>query len=128
MKKVFIKSFSFIVGATVLISVSTGALAQTKPNQISLHAPASITDHRVVVYSMPGCLGCYEAKSLLNKAHIPFEDINMANKPELWEELAEQTGGWDTVPMVFIDDKFIGGSEELKKLYEDGELSYLVNE
>lgn len=46
---------------------------------------------------------------------------------ELRDKLAEETGQ-RTVPMIYIGDEFIGGSSDLVKLHENGELLTKVQE
>ena len=37
-------------------------------------------------------------------------------------KLARENGGWRTVPMIFIGKDFIGGFDDLKKLFDSGHL------
>jgi glutaredoxin 3 len=46
------------------------------------------------------------------------------NKDE-FEAIKNQTG-WDTVPQIFIGDKFIGGCDDLLALDSKGELDKLL--
>ena len=53
---------------------------------------------------------------------MEYEDINLDNDHELRMKLSEENNGYRTVPMIFIDDSFIGGFQELQKMHKDGKL------
>ena len=38
------------------------------------------------------------------------------------------SNGRDTVPQIFIGDKHVGGYDDLKLIYENGDLMRLINE
>jgi len=82
---------------------------------------------KVIVYSTTYCPYCDNAKSLLKRLNIPFEDINVEDQPELRQKLSAENGGWRTVPMIFIDNTFVGGYTDLKKLHDEGKLQGFVN-
>ena len=68
----------------------------------------------VIVYTTRNCPYCHAAKDLLRQKKIPFKEI-LVEDDDLFEDLVKRTG-WKTVPQVFINEKLIGGFEELKKL------------
>lgn len=70
---------------------------------------------KAIVYTTIYCSYCQAAKQLLTDHDIEFEEIALDDKPELRTKISEANGGWRTVPMIFIDDKFIGGYQELRK-------------
>jgi glutaredoxin 3 len=81
---------------------------------------------KVVIYTTPTCPFCISAKHLLNKKGIKFEEIDVAGKSALREEMQQKAGGISTVPQIFIDDLHIGGSEELFELDIDGNLDDML--
>ena len=62
---------------------------------------------------------CFGARGL------EFEEIDLGDDPAFRAKLNELTGGW-TVPQILIDDKLIGGYEELWRLDRDGRLAELL--
>lgn len=71
----------------------------------------------IKIYSKDGCMWCTKAKELLTKKNITFEEINLSKvTPEEYaiekNKLFENTGQ-KTFPYIFIDDKFVGGFNEL---------------
>jgi len=80
---------------------------------------------RVVMYSTTYCGYCVRAKMLLNRKRIPFTEIDVTHDDEKRAWLVAATGR-RTVPQIFIDDKSIGGFEELAQLDRQGALEGLA--
>ena len=74
---------------------------------------------------METCSYCQEAKKWFNEKGFEFEyeEVN----DEKINELEKETG-IDTVPQIFINDKFIGGWITTQKLIENGELDKLLKD
>jgi glutaredoxin 3 len=77
---------------------------------------------KVVIYSTAICPYCIHAKELLNSEHIPFEEIRVDLDSEK-RVFMEKISGRRTVPQIFIGERHVGGFDDLKALYERGELS-----
>jgi glutaredoxin 3 len=82
-------------------------------------------DKRVTVYTTEPCGFCRVAKALLAKRGIPYEEINLAKDAVGRAELAERTGMM-TFPQVIIDDRPIGGYQELARADAAGLLRELA--
>jgi glutaredoxin 3 len=81
----------------------------------------------VKVYTTLVCPYCIRAKALLKKRDVPYEEIDVSRDAEKREWLVVASGGRRTVPQIFIDDKPIGGSDELHALDRSGELEKLLH-
>ena len=79
---------------------------------------------RVKIYTTSSCPFCIRAKRLLEARGIPFEEIDVGNDDALREEIMQRTGR-RTVPQIFIDERSIGGFEELAALDAAGKLAEL---
>lgn len=81
---------------------------------------------KVEIYTKFTCGFCFRAKALLEKKNVSFEetDISMGGKQR--EDMIQRSGGRMTVPQIFIDDRHIGGSDELAALDQSGELDALL--
>jgi glutaredoxin 3 len=66
----------------------------------------------VTVYTTEPCASCRNAKALLERRGIAFEEINLAKDPDGRVELARRTGMM-TFPQITIDGETIGGFNEL---------------
>lgn len=81
---------------------------------------------KVTLYSTAICPYCIHAKELLDSLQIPYEEIRVDVDTDLRKKM-EQRSGRRTVPQIFIDDKHVGGFDDLKALYEKGELMSWLN-
>jgi glutaredoxin 3 len=64
---------------------------------------------------------------LLKKRDVPFQEIDVSDDVATRAWLVTASGGRRTVPQIFIDDKPIGGSDELHALDRSGELEKLLH-
>lgn len=81
----------------------------------------------VVIYTGLACGFCERAKLLLRQKAIDFEEINVALAPERRPEMVERASGRTSVPQIFIDDRHVGGCDELMILELNGELDDLLS-
>ncbi len=81
---------------------------------------------RVEIYTKFLCPYCARAKALLKAKGAQFEehDISMGGPDRT--RMIERAGGRTTVPQIFIDDRAIGGSDDLDALDRRGELDALL--
>jgi glutaredoxin-related protein len=84
-----------------------------------------VAENRVVVVGMRYNDSVYTARKALKKAGIDFTYLEYGSYTSQWRRrLALKIWtGWPTFPMVFVDQKLVGGSKNLRALLnEDGEL------
>ncbi len=81
---------------------------------------------KVEVYTTTFCPFCTRAKSLLKSKGVQFIEIDVTEDAELRQKMVELSGGRRTVPEIFINDKIVGGYDELKALDDAGELDPLL--
>jgi glutaredoxin 3 len=82
------------------------------------------TDGAVIkMYSTRYCGFCVAARRLLGVRGYVFEEIDVSHDQALRHQISKQAGNYRMVPMIFIDDKFIGGYDELAVLDRNGELA-----
>ena len=77
---------------------------------------------RVVLFSTESCSYCVHAKSLLSKRGVDFEEVDLADQPELQAQLSELTG-LDSFPQILVDGETLGGLNELRAADRDGTLA-----
>jgi len=80
---------------------------------------------KVIVYSKPACQFCDKAKALLTQLKIEYTE-KVVTKDISLEELFEELGKTvRTIPQIVIDDKHIGGFNELREYFVDkGKINY----
>lgn len=67
------------------------------------------------IYTRPGCEYCAEAKEILKKNKINYEE-HILNKDYSVKTLVAISGS-TTVPQIFMNGERIGGADQLKKMY-----------
>ena len=73
----------------------------------------------IQVYTKPGCTYCDQAKDLLTKCNLQYEEFVVGihiTKEELIEHLKRNV---KTVPQIVIDKEVIGGFNHLKEYLLD---------
>ena len=75
----------------------------------------------IKIYSANWWGSCIAAKKLLDDKGLSYETINIDEKGISREELMKLTGG-HTIPQIIIDDKPIGGFEQLLMLNQKNKL------
>ncbi len=81
---------------------------------------------KVEIYTKFTCGFCFRAKALLEKKNVSFEETDISMGGSKREEMIQRSGGRMTVPQIFIDDRHIGGSDDLAALDQSGELDALL--
>lgn len=81
---------------------------------------------QVVVYSGPNCPYCERAKLLLKKKNVAFIEHNVRMDEAAFQDMLQKSGGRRTIPQIFINDKHIGGCDDLYALDAAGELDPLI--
>lgn len=75
----------------------------------------------VDIYTTKNCPYCVRAKQLLTEKSIVYQEICVENAEERIKMVA-RAGGRRTVPQIFINDKLLGGCDDLYRLHVNGEL------
>ncbi len=80
---------------------------------------------KITVYTKSYCPYCVEAKALLTRKGIAFEEISVEGKDELRVWLVEQTGQ-RTVPQIFAGERSLGGFSDIDALDREGKLDPIL--
>ena len=79
----------------------------------------------VKIYTMRGCPYCSDAKELLDRKGVRYEEIVAGRDPKLRAWL-EQVTGQDTVPQIFVGERSLGGFSDIDALDRRGELDPIL--
>src|SRR3546814_19789312 len=81
---------------------------------------------KVEIYTKMLCPFCTRAKKLLASKGASFEEYDITMGGPKRAEMLQRAPGSATVPQVFINDRHIGGSDELAALDTSGGLDPLL--
>ena len=79
----------------------------------------------VTVYTTDPCPWCLNAKALLKKRGVEYQEINLAKDPDGRAELVSRTGMM-TFPQILIDERPLGGFDQLLAADRAGRLHELL--
>lgn len=74
---------------------------------------------------MPQCGFSNNVVQILNTLGVPFETVDILADHEIRQAIKEYSN-WPTIPQVYIDGQFVGGSDILIEMYQQGELQQMV--
>ena len=81
---------------------------------------------RIEIYTKAFCPYCVRAKALLADKGADFREIDVTMDRAGFGAMVQRANGRRTVPQIFIDDRHIGGSDDLAALDARGELDPLL--
>ena len=58
---------------------------------------------------------------------VKFQGVNVLEDPEIREGIKSYSD-WPTIPQLYVKGEFIGGCDIVREMYENGELTNLINE
>lgn len=80
---------------------------------------------RVEVYLTQWCPYCQRARALLRSRGVQATEIDIEAEPQRREEMITRSGR-RTVPQIFINDRHVGGCDDLHALDAAGQLAALL--
>ena len=98
---------------------------------VSEQIKKDIHDNDVVLYmkgtpQFPQCGFSALACQVLNACGVQdFHSVNVLADQEIREGI-KQYANWPTIPQLYINGEFVGGSEIMREMYQSGELQKLL--
>lgn len=74
---------------------------------------------------MPQCGFSNNVVQIMNTLGVPFETVDVLADPEIRQGIKEYSN-WPTIPQVYINGEFIGGSDIMIEMYNAGNLQETV--
>ncbi len=89
-----------------------------------------LKDNKIMVFMkgdkmMPQCGFSNQVVQIFNILGVPYETLDVLADGEIRQGIKEYSN-WPTIPQVYINGEFIGGSDVLTQLYQKGELQQMV--
>lgn len=90
-----------------------------------------VEKNRVVLFmkgspDFPQCGFSMRAAQIVRALGVPFESVDVLRDPEIREGVKVYSS-WPTIPQLYIDGQFIGGSDIAYEMYQSGELQKLID-
>ncbi len=89
-----------------------------------------VKQHKVLVFMkgnklMPQCGFSNNVVQMLNSLGVPYETVDVLEDFEIRQGIKEYSN-WPTIPQLYVDGQFVGGSDIAIELYQNGELQQMV--
>jgi monothiol glutaredoxin len=89
-----------------------------------------IQNNKIMVFMkgsklMPQCGFSNNVVQILNSLGVPYETIDILEDSDLRQGIKEYSN-WPTIPQVYVNGEFIGGSDIMIELYQTGELQEML--
>ena len=81
---------------------------------------------KVEIYTWATCPYCRKAKALLDSKDVDYTEHSVDGDEAARDKMAERANGRRSVPQIFINDRHIGGCDDIHALEEKGELDKLL--
>ena len=99
-------------------------------NEIKKQIENDIKNNKVVLYikgtaNAPMCGFSSRAVAILRDLNVPFKDVNVLEDENIRSAIKEYSE-WPTIPQLYINGEFVGGSDIMTEMHENGELAKLL--
>src|SRR3954469_14420627 len=75
----------------------------------------------------PQCGFSSRAVAILDHLGVQFETVDVLQDAEIRQGI-KQYSDWPTVPQLYVKGEFVGGSDIMMEMFEEGELQQLLDE
>lgn len=101
------------------------------PDEVQRRVDEAIFEHDIVLFIkgtelMPQCGYSRRALGLVKQYRTDIEVVDVLQSLDEFRSALEKHSGWETIPQVYVDGEFIGGSDIVAELDERGELAEVL--
>ncbi|MCL9812482.1 glutaredoxin family protein [Natranaeroarchaeum aerophilus] len=101
--------------------------SELSTEEVQERVDETLAENEVVLFMkgtelMPQCGYSRKALGLLTQYRDDVETVDVLEALDQYREALEEHSGWETIPQVFVDGEFVGGSDIVEELDERGEL------
>ena len=73
----------------------------------------------------PQCGFSSRAIAILDRLGAAYETVDVLQEPEIRQGI-KQYSEWPTIPQLYVKGEFVGGSDIMMEMFENGELQQLL--
>lgn len=89
-----------------------------------------VSENKIMVFMkgsklMPQCGFSNNVVQIFNTLGVPYETLDILADPEIRQGIKEYSN-WPTIPQIYINGEFVGGSDLAIELYKSGELQQMA--
>lgn len=100
------------------------------PEEVKEKIDNLIQQNKIMVFMkgsklMPMCGFSNNVVQIINSLGVPYETFDILEDQDMRQGIKDYSN-WPTIPQVYINGEFIGGSDIMIELYQKGELQQKV--
>ena len=73
----------------------------------------------------PQCGFSGQVVQILDHVGVPFKGVNVLESDAVRQGIKEYAN-WPTIPQLYINGEFVGGSDIMREMYQSGELQQML--
>lgn len=73
----------------------------------------------------PQCGFSHQVSQILNHLGVDYRDVNVLDDMGIREGI-KQFSNWPTIPQLYVNGEFVGGSDIMMEMYQSGELQQVL--
>ena len=102
------------------------------PEEAHADVEETIEDNEIALFMkgtemMPQCGYSRKALGLIGQYRDEIATVNVLTATEAYREALSEYSGRETIPQTFVDGEFVGGSDILEQLDDNGDLAETLN-
>ena len=101
---------------------------ELSPEEVQERVDETIADNEVVLFMkgtalMPQCGYSRKALGLIQQHRDDVATVDTLESLDEFRVALSERSGWETIPQTFVDGEFVGGSDILEQLHDNGDLA-----
>jgi len=105
---------------------------ELSPEEAQENVDETIANNEVALFMkgtelMPQCGYSRKALGLIGQYREDVATVDVLQAAEAYRDALSEYSGRETIPQTFVDGEFVGGSDILEQLDENGELAETLN-
>jgi monothiol glutaredoxin len=119
------------IGKLISDSFAQVIFSGVAPMSVQDEIKKQVTGNKVVLYmkgspDFPQCGFSANAINILRACGVnEMFTVNVLENPEIRQGI-KQYANWPTIPQLYVDGEFVGGSDIVTELYQSGELQKML--
>jgi monothiol glutaredoxin len=90
-----------------------------------------VKQHKILIFMkgsklMPQCGFSNNVVQIFNSLGVAYETVDVLQDNDIRQGI-KQYSEWPTIPQVYVNGEFVGGSDVTIELHQSGELEQMVN-
>lgn len=119
-----------IVGAEASAPAPTAPQTRAQGGDVMSEIDWEVKSHPVVLYmkgtpAQPMCGFSHRAAAILAQYGVPLYAVNILEDPEKRQAIKDYSD-WPTIPQIYVNGEFLGGSDLLMQMHESGQLDEVL--